>query len=227
MDLYDHPNHFISLSHYESIDLKKNRQTLIQQTKEQAYYYMDRLEGWCTKNKASLLIDLIFMLKPHTVVEIGVWGGKSLVPMAHALKILNNGMIYGIDPWDNAASIKGMEGDNLEWWEKVDHEMIFQGLLSRIKEFNLEDRIELIRTTSELAPSIPNIDILHIDGNHSEDASNLDVIKWVPLVKKGGVIIFDDMTWGTNANAVKWLDNNCIKFVDFHEDNDWGIWIKP
>lgn len=226
MDLYDHQNH-IAISNYETIDLKKNRQNLIQLTKEQAFYYMDRLEGWCTKNKASLLIDLVFMLKPKTVVEIGVWGGKSLIPMAHALKIMDTGIAYGIDPWSNEASIQEMEGANLEWWSKVDHEMIYRGLKAKIAEFNLADRIVLIRNTSELAPSIPNIDILHIDGNHGENASNLDVMKWVPLVKRGGVIIFDDMTWGTNANAVKWLNENCIKFVDFHEDNDWGIWIKP
>lgn len=226
MDLYDHQNH-LPISHYETIDLKKNWQTQIQKTKEIAFYYMDQLEGWCTKNKASLLIDLIFMLKPETIVEIGVWGGKSLVPMAYALKIMNNGMVYGIDPWDNEASIQEMEGDNFEWWSNVNHEMIFQGLKSKISEFDLDDRIELIRATSERAPSITNIDILHIDGNHGENASTLDVMKWVPLVRKGGVIIFDDMTWGTNANAVKWLNNNCIRFVDFHEDNDWGIWIKP
>ena len=136
MDLYDHQNH-LPISHYETIDLKKNWQTQIQKTKEIAFYYMDQLEGWCTKNKASLLIDLIFMLKPETIVEIGVWGGKSLVPMAYALKIMNNGMVYGIDPWDNEASIQEMEGDNFEWWSNVNHEMIFQGLKSKISEFDL------------------------------------------------------------------------------------------
>ena len=40
---------------------------------------MERLEGWCSKAKASILIDLIFAMGPTKVVEIGVWGGKSAI----------------------------------------------------------------------------------------------------------------------------------------------------
>ncbi len=225
MDFHDLPCD--KFSHYESVVLKKDRNELVQQVKNQAFAYMDKLEGWCTKNKASLLIDLIFMLKPQTVVEIGVFGGKSLVPMAYALKVVGTGKAFGIDPWDSIESTEGMDGINREWWSQVDHQKILQNLQVNIAKFKLENQIELIRSTSEDAPPIPNIDILHIDGNHSEKASTLDVNKWVPLVRTGGIIIFDDMTWGTNGNAVKWLDENCIQLVSFHEDNDWGIWIKP
>lgn len=213
-------------SHYENIVLKKDSHSFIQQVKYIAFSYMEQLEGWCTKNKASILIDLVFMTRPDTIVEIGVWGGKSLVPMAYSLKALRNGRIYGVDPWNSVESADGMEGVNYDWWRSVDHEKILQGLQIKITEFGLQEQIELIRSTSEEAPVIPNIDMLHIDGNHSEKASNLDVRKWVPLVRTGGIIIFDDVTWGTNASAVQWLDENCIKLAEFHEDNDWAIWIK-
>jgi predicted O-methyltransferase YrrM len=207
--------------------LKKDSHVSISQTKMQAFEYMDQLEGWCTKNKASILMDIIFMLKPKILVEIGVWGGKSLVPMAYALKVNQSGKIYGIDPWSNAESMNGMEGINLEWWGKVDHEKVMRGLQSKIIEFGLDEQIELIRSTSEQAPPIPSIDILHIDGNHSELAAKIDVLKWVPLVRKGGIIIFDDTTWGSNLSAVEWLNEHCVKLVEFNESNDWGIWINP
>lgn len=226
MDLYYQTIHSTSSS-YEVNALKKDTHSTISQTKLEAFNFMSQLEGWCTKNKASILIDIIFMLKPKIIVEIGVWGGKSLIPMAHALKISERGKIYGIDPWSNLASSEGMEGVNHDWWSTVDHEAILSHLQSKINEFDLQEQIELIRTTSELAPPIPNIDILHIDGNHSEKASMIDVQKWVPLVKKGGVIIFDDVTWGTNILAVEWLDKNCTKLTEFCETNDWAIWIKP
>lgn len=226
MDLYDHQSHQPA-SHYESVVLTNDTSSLIQHVKQNAFGYMDQLEGWCTKNKASVLIDLVFMLKPTTIVEIGVWGGKSLVPMAYALKASQNGKVFGIDPWDSFASADGMDGVNYDWWSSVDHEKILRGLQAKITEFALEEQVVLIKATSEQAPIIPNIDILHIDGNHSEKASCLDVKKWVPLVRKGGLIIFDDITWGTNASAVSWLDENCIQLATFHETNDWGIWIKP
>jgi len=47
--------------------------------------------------------------------------------------------------------------------------------------------------TSEQASSeIPEIDILHIDGNH-QDAALLDVELYFPKVKSGGYIWFDDI----------------------------------
>jgi hypothetical protein len=50
-------------------------------------------------------------------------------------------------------------------------------------------------------------------------------------VKKGGWIVFDDMTWFENgiytaARAVEWLDEHCVRFAQFSENCDWGIWYK-
>lgn len=231
MDLYyDCPNS-TPPSHYETVVLKEDTNTLIQHVKYISFNYMNQLEGWCTKNKASILIDLVFMLNPKTIVEIGVFGGKSLIPMAYALQVTKSGKIYGIDPWDSAASAEGMDSINYDWWSTLDHGYILKGLQEKIIQFNLTEQIILIRTTSEDAPLIPQIDILHIDGNHSEKTAVLDATKWVPLVRKGGLIIFDDITWatsaGSNESAVKWMDRNCIRVATFQEDNEWGIWVKP
>lgn len=195
--------------------------------KEQGIESIKSLHGWCTKYKASILMDLITITRPEVVVEIGVFGGSSLVPMAFALKENNRGKIYGIDPWSSQASAEGMTGANYDWWSSIDHLEILNSLRAKIQEYDLNNYIELIQATSEAAPSISNIDLIHIDGNHSEEASMYDVQKWVPLVKKGGFIVFDDITWGTTEKAVEWLDTHCIRIADFHETNDWGIWVKP
>lgn len=228
MDIYDPSNGEEKfLSHFEfSSEIMPPKLTPNEKLKERAFNAMNELEGWCSKFKASVLIDLIMSSKAQTIVEIGVWGGKSLVPMAFALKELGRGKIYGIDPWNNVESAEGMIGVNKEWWSSVNHETIYQGLVQKIAKFNLENYIELLRCTSEDAPAITNIDILHIDGNHSEQASFHDVIKFVPLVKTGGLIIFDDTTWGTTTRAVEWLNTNCIKVTEFHDNCDWGIWLK-
>lgn len=195
--------------------------------KEKGIESLQHLHGWCTQYKASVLMDLISIKKPKIVVEIGVFGGSSLIPMAYALKENNKGKIYGIDPWSAQESAIGMTGENLEWWSSIDHLDILNGLKDKIQEYDLNAYIELIQATSESAPYISNIDMIHIDGNHSEQASMFDVQKWVPLVNKGGIIIFDDITWGTTTKAVEWLDAHCIRIADFHETNDWGMWIKP
>lgn len=200
--------------------------------KAQALLMMDHLTGWCSKDKGGVLFDLVIRYQPKVVVEIGVFGGKSVVPMAMALKANGFGMLYGIDPWSSQQSTMWLEEEtNKEWWTTVDHEGILKGLIDRIHAFELEDQIQLVRASSEEAPLIEGIDILHIDGNHSEESSYFDVTKWVPLVKKRGLIILDDVHWNENgkyttAKAVSWLDEHCTKMAEFSEQCGWAIWVK-
>lgn len=209
----------------------KNPQVEICQTlavKQNVFQAMDLLEGWCSKDKASILIDLVLALKPQVVVEIGVFGGKSLVPMAYALKSNQKGKIYGIDPWVASISATGMTPEHAEWWSAIDHEQIMQALITKIGEFELNDFVQLMRETSQDAhiPKLP-IDLLHIDGNHSAEASYFDVTKWVPQVRSGGIIVFDDLDWDSTVNAVAWLNAHCIKVAELKSSNIWGIWLKP
>src|ERR1700730_11515979 len=62
--------------------------------------------GWCSEEKALNFVDLILTAKPKVCVEIGVFGGASLIPTAFALKHLKEGIVIGIDPWDNSECIK-------------------------------------------------------------------------------------------------------------------------
>ena len=225
MDLYCF-EHSMPASHYE-IAAKAYSPSRVAKLKSKAFLAMDELHGWCTKEKAATLMDLVLMLRPTTVVEIGVFGGKSLVPIAYALQEGGEGKIYGIDPWSSAESIVGMDAANREYWSNINHEDVYQGLLKKISKFGLQDYISLIRCTSEAASPISNIDILHIDGNPSEENSLQDVMKWFPFVRSGGLIIVNDIYWGAKQPAIFWLDQNCIEFTTFPGDNIWGIWIKP
>ncbi len=205
----------------------------VNKLKAEVFECMKTLEGWCAPEKAAILVDLVLKHKPDTIVEIGVFGGRSLIPMAYALRANKKGMIYGIDPWNSFESTQGvMEEINKHYWTIVDHEGILNGLMSKIEQLNLQPQIRLVRATSFDAPPIFNIDLLHIDGNHSDHTSYFDVTKWVPLVKKGGLIILDDMTWYENnkytqARSIEWLNENCIKLAEFTDICVWGIWIKP
>jgi predicted O-methyltransferase YrrM len=218
-----------SATHFEYV---VDRRESVHAVKQQALWYMNFLHGWCSMQKADFIIDLVLQMKPQKIVEIGVWGGKSLIPMAYALKINRSGMIYGIDPWDSIASIQHMHDEGSKaFWRWADHGAIYRGLVQKIEDFDLVNQVELIPATSENAPLIQDIDLLHVDGNHSEETSFFDVQKWVPLVKKGGCIIFDDMTWFENnkyttEKAVRWLDENCFKVAEFTDVCVWGLWVK-
>ncbi len=227
--MFDSPSH-PPASHYEYFHA--HMQPDASSIKQAAFAMMDQLEGWCSHEKASFLIDLVLKIQPQTIVEIGVFGGKSLIPMAYAQKTLGIGKTYGIDPWDRNASIQGLQDPaNKNWWGSLDHDWILHHLQTKMQIFKLENQVQLIRATSADAPPINEIDILHIDGNHSEETSSFDVLKWVPLVKSGGWIIFDDLQWqengqNTTSRAVEWLNAHCLPFMQFKDTSIWGIWIK-
>ncbi len=222
-----------SPSYEEVAPMPSDEQRRVSYIKQQALEFMTQLHGWCSPEKGEFLIDLITKVRPKIVVEIGVWGGRSLIPMAHALKANGEGTIFGIDPWARSESVQWVtEEANRNFWDHADHEWVYQHLLQKIGEFRLEQQIRLCRATSESAAPIHEIDILHIDGNHSDPTSYLDVTKWVPLVKSGGWILFDDMRWFENgvyttARAGHWLDEHCYKFAEFTDICTWGVWIKP
>ena len=195
-----------------SFDLKKQRQELRDssnwkwQTNMEHMTFSEMISawaevdiaGWCDETKARNLIQIITLTRPKTVVEIGVFGGKSLIPQALALRE-TGGVIRGIDPWDAQEAIVGMkERASIDWWSKLDMEGIRLALCNHIRRLRLDNQVDLIRETSERAASRfenESIGLLHIDGNHSVERSIPDAQLYLPKVAPGGFIYVDDIGW--------------------------------
>ena len=60
------------------------------------------------------------------------------------------------------------------------------------------------------------IDILYIDGNHSEPASMKDVMLYLPKVRQGGYIWYNDSIWPERQEALDLLSEECevVKLID-------------
>ena len=105
-----------------------------------------------------------------------------------------------------------------EWWNKVNYERAYYSYLSFLKNFELENYCITIRMSSEKAVSkiFSSIDILYIDGNHSEASSIEDVTLYLPKVRQGGYIWFNDSLWTSRQEAVELLLNACdvVKVID-------------
>jgi len=179
---------------------------------------LPRLKGWCDAEKACAMMDLVSEVRPDICVEIGVFGGASVLPTTAALKFLGHGVLFAIDPWDNGESIRNLlEGENREWWSDVDMNRIYRSYVRMVHEFGLEQYCVTIKETSASAASrISAIDILHIDGDHSEASSFFDASTYLPKVKHGGYIWFDDTDWAeghdqvpSTKKAVEFLQNSC------------------
>jgi len=178
------------------------------------------IQGWCSEDKASKIASLIINEKPKLCVEIGVFGGASLIPQAMALKFNKKGIIYGIDPWANTSALEEMVDEkHKEWWNKIDLEYIYEHCKKNVSDNKLNDYCVLIRDKSENVVNQfqdNSIDLLHIDGNHSEAVSYTDSTLYLPKVKSGGIILFDDIWWTENdmpttRKAVVFLLESCDK----------------
>jgi hypothetical protein len=179
------------------------------------------LHGWCTPEKALNFIDLVLEVRPKVCVEIGVFGGRSIFPVASALKFLGQGIVIGIDPWDKIECIKYFDPledqADLAWWGKIDLNSIYRSYLSMVQKNNFEKYCITLKTTSEKAASqIDMIDILYIDGNHSETVSLQDVMLYLPKVRSGGYIWLNDTTWTSIQPSVALLSEQCdvVRLID-------------
>lgn len=174
------------------------------------------LPGWCSKEKAEVLMNFIHRTKPKVCVEIGSFGGSTTYPIASALSFSNEGVLYAIDAWDNQAAIDGLavNDPNIEWWSSLDMDAIYHQFIISMKPLNKWHRV--IRQPSVDAVDQfldESIDFLYIDGNFSVLGSFLDAVLYYPKVKKGGYIWVNDADNHYKHHAVIFLmeSSNWIK----------------
>lgn len=177
---------------------------------------------WCDLEKAQTLAALIVGLRPRVVVEIGVWMGGSMVPMLMALRALSvldaqagrrpvARRAVAIDAWSREASVAGQEAKDAEWWGQVDHEAAYQAFLGRLERHGLA--CDVLRQSSGSAEVPRGIGLLHVDGNHADQAA-LDTQRFAPAVHLGGILVMDDLHWrGGHVQRARGI----ASFLGFHE----------
>ena len=164
-------------------------------------------------------------------VEIGVFSGASAYPTAAALSFQKKGMLYAIDPWSKEECAKGYTKNdtNTNWWKEINFEHAYNKFNRIITRKCLLPFCHVMRMTSQKAAAYfedESIDILHIDGNHAEELSFADVKKFLPKVKKGGYIWFEDSHWSTTKKSVHYLMQFCSLEVDQSIDNSCCLFKK-
>ncbi|MDP2685274.1 MAG: class I SAM-dependent methyltransferase [bacterium] len=133
-------------------------------------------------------------LNEGVVVEIGVFGGASLLSIVEACQ-KNNTIIYGIDPWEKINTGNGAEMSE-------DKKKIYRSSIKKVR-LNLENIIKCekystVKLMHDFSKNVvsqfadESIDILLIDGDHSYDSVLEDLSLWWPKVKKGGTVWGDD-----------------------------------
>lgn len=175
-------------------------------------------------------MDVIKELKPSLCVELGVFAGRSLLPIALAAQQVDpNARVIGIDAWSTNAAIEGTNDTrNADWWKTIDYANIRQYAEKVMWTNNV--RVGLWTTRSADAASRfedNSIDFLHQDSNHSEEVTCEEVELYWNKVRKGGLWAFDDTNWPTTQKAQPLLlSKGYAEIYREPKEGAWKIYVR-
>ena len=184
--------------------------------------------SWCSKEKINMLMDLTLIERPKVCVEIGVFTGSSLLPIATTLSYLNQGTVYAIDAWSNSEAVRywSDQDPNKAWWSTVDMHAIYNTFDGMLNQWSLQPYCNVVKMSSECAiDSIPDeIDFLHLDGDYSEEGSMKDAELYLPKVKSGGYVLLSNLFTMVNNKQPKmqvfcFLSDYCEMVCEIERDN--------
>jgi predicted O-methyltransferase YrrM len=197
---------------------------------------LPQLAGWCSLQKALWLAELVSNSNATKICEIGVYGGRSLLPMAIAARRHPDAVAYAVEPWSNSVAVACATDEvNDQWWSRVDLKAIKDRFLSAVMACGLTGIVKIVELSSNearmafLANPDNRFDVLHIDGSHAEAQALADVVDWLPLVAPGGIIVLDDIDWDTVKMARDHLRAACIVVEEVRESEDtsYGAYRVP
>ncbi len=197
------------------------------------------VDGWCSEAKAAWLVSLILRESCRQIAEIGVFGGRSLLPMALAARSLGMASVLAVEPWDNEVAIRAPTGaQNDAWWARVDMPAVKSRFLRQLVNLGLADVVRLVEGCSAEALRLlgtakevghGRFDLVHIDGSHAPGQALQDVLSWSRLVRPGGIVVLDDIAWDSVGAAVAWLRGHFLTVEEVREADgaSYGAYRRP
>lgn len=174
------------------------------------------ITGWCSVEKAQDLALAVIKSRSSISIEVGVWAGRSVAPMAMAHQEQNHGVVWAIDPWSPAVAAEGYDKVNADWWGSQNHELVYQNFLAMLKASGIEQFVKVIRKKSDDVDPPDGVGCLHLDGKHT-DQTVRDVERYATKVIPGGFCYVDDIHWsggGVERGVEKLLSLGFVKLFD-------------
>lgn len=197
--------------------------------------------GGSSITKALVVADLVLEHGLETYVEIGVYRGRSLLPVGALFAALGKGRAIGIDPYSLAEAMQ----DDLdhfpeetarqvnEFVQAQDWNAMHDDVVGLIETLGCKDHCEIVRATSAAAVDgfdAGSIDVLHIDGNHDTDAVRADVDAYRPKLAPGAFIVLDDASWPSVRPVHAELSTDgerVFELLDLPMMNDFAVFRMP
>jgi hypothetical protein len=165
--------------------------------------------------------DLIAVLQPRLLVELGTDRGESY--FAFCQSVLENRTAtrcFAIDTWLGDEQAGGY--DETTFAEVFAHNHAHYENFSTLLRGTFDDA--LARFTPE------SIDLLHLDGLHTEAAVRHDLEAWLPKIRPGGILLVHDVNAQRREFGVGQVWNELRqrgRSYTFTMGTGLGVWQKP
>lgn len=167
-----------------------------------------------------------FKDKPNLkFLQLGVFTGDATVWLCNNILTDKSSKLIDVDTW---------EGSDEESHAEMDFSDVYQVYQDKVKDLPVVSVVSdthkyLIR---QLDNFIGAFDFIYIDADHTTVGVLLDAeLSW-PLLKSGGVMAFDDYTWGRDLPPSKTPRPGILLFVERHKEEidtlviNSQYWIK-
>jgi hypothetical protein len=165
--------------------------------------------------------DLVAKERPALVVELGTDRGESYFAFCQSIAENHTGTrCFAVDTWKGDAQ----SGP----YEEVTFEQVEAHNREHYKEFSTLLRGTFDDALEEFTDG--KIDILHLDGLHSEEAVRHDLTVWLPKLSAGGILLLHDVNVHRSCFGV-WKVWEELKTrgraFTFDEGPGLGVWENP
>jgi predicted O-methyltransferase YrrM len=165
------------------------------------------LEGNIPEQEGAFIQEIIKQTQPKISVEIGLAYGISTLYICEALQEVNAIKHIVIDPIQNLpyGNLPYGGRDSPSGWEGVGLTNIRRAGYSDIVDFH---DVPSYQYMAQLSAEHATIDFAFIDGAHNFDYVLVDVFLIDKLLKRGGIIILDDVSYPSIRSVCRYVLSN-------------------
>jgi len=165
--------------------------------------------------------DLVAVRKPALLVELGVDRGESYFAFCQAAAEHQTGTrCFGIDTWRGDQHAGGY--DETTFTQVSEHNRANYAGFSTLIRAGFDEAL------GQFEPG--SIDILHLDGLHTETAVRHDLDSWLPKLRPGGILLLHDVGVRQKDFGVwkVWAELQAkSRSWTFQDGPGLGVWQKP
>lgn len=150
------------------------------------------VQGWLINGDLNYLFDKAMQLPPGAqVVEVGSFMGLSSIILVNGMLARQNekAVLHCIDTWRGSEEHQDLD--------VIKQDQLYTRFLANIQNAGVDAWIKPLRKPSLEAVSQfadASLDMIYIDGDHSEEGCYADLEAWYPKLKPGGVFFGHDCT---------------------------------